>query len=158
MRRAPIIAIALIGALLPVLVAGCGPGNKQGTGTIVGAVAGGAAGAAIGGSKNRIPGVAIGALAGGILGNVIGKELDDRDRQLAAEAEYRALEYGQTGAPTPWNNPDTQRRGQIVPGKPYAQGSQHCRPYTHTIYISGEPQTVRGTACRQPDGTWRTVS
>ncbi len=47
MRLAPIIAVAL----LPVLLAACGPGNKQGTGTIVGAVAGGAAGAAIGGSK-----------------------------------------------------------------------------------------------------------
>src|SRR3990170_7566934 len=119
MRRAPaLIAIAM----LPVLIAACGPGNKQGTGTIVSAVAGGVAGAAIGGKDNRIPGVAIGALAGGILGNVIGKDLDDRDREIAAAAEYRALEYGQTGAPTPWDNPDTQHRGQIVPGKPYAQG------------------------------------
>jgi surface antigen len=140
------------------MFAACGPGNKQGTGTIVGAVAGGAAGAAIGGRDNRIPGMAIGAVAGGILGNVIGKDLDDRDRQLAAAAEYQALEYGQSGSPTPWDNPQSQHRGQIVPGKPYQQGSTHCRPYTHTIYIGGQPQTVRGTACRQPDGTWQTIS
>jgi surface antigen len=154
MRRARIIAVALI---LPTMLAACGPGNKQGTGTIVGAVAGGAAGAAIGGRNNRIPGVAIGALAGGIIGNQIGRALDEEDRRIAAAAEYQALEYGQPGQPTPWDNPQTQHRGQIVPGKPYQQGSQHCRPFTHTIYIGGQPQTARGTACRQPDGTWQTV-
>ena len=154
MRRASILALAL---LLPLGLAACGPGNKQGTGTIVGAVAGGAAGAAIGGPKNRIPGMAIGAVVGGILGNQIGAALDERDRQMAAAAEYQALEYGQSGQPTPWNNPQTQHRGQIVPGKPYQRGSQYCRAYTHTIYVGGEPQTARGTACRQPDGTWQTV-
>lgn len=153
MKLKPILAIALV----PLFLAACGPGNKQGTGTIVGAVAGGAAGAAIGGKKNRIPGIAIGAMAGGILGNLIGADLDERDRQLAAAAEYRALEYGQAGQATPWNNPNTQHRGQIVPGKPYQQAGTYCRPFTHTIYVSGQPQTARGTACRQPDGTWKTV-
>ena len=43
MRRSPIIAMFM----LPALLAACGPGNKQGTGTIVGAVAGGAAGSAV---------------------------------------------------------------------------------------------------------------
>jgi len=154
MRRAPIIALALV---VPMLVAACGPGNKQGTGTIVGAVGGAAAGAAIAGRRNAVGGAAIGALAGGIIGNQIGRALDEEDRRIAAAAEYQALEYGQPGQPTPWDNPQTQHRGQIVPGKPYQQGSQHCRPYTHTIYIGGEPQTARGTACRQPDGTWQTV-
>ncbi len=153
MRRAPILAILLLSAVL----AACGPGNKQGTGTIVGAVAGGAAGAAIGGSKNRVPGLAIGAVVGGIIGNQIGQSLDEEDRRMAMAAEYQALEYGQAGAATPWDNPQTQHRGQIVPGKPYQQGSQYCRPYTHTIYVGGQPQTARGTACRQPDGTWATV-
>jgi surface antigen len=154
MRRASLMMIVL----LPFVLAACGPGNKQGTGTIVGAIAGGAAGAAIGGPKNRAGGIAIGAVAGGILGNVIGKDMDEQDRQMAAAAEYQALEYGQPGAPTPWNNPANQHRGQIVPGKPYNQGSTFCRPYTHTIYIGGQPQTARGTACRGPDGAWKTVS
>ena len=153
MRRSPIIATFMLTALL----AACGPGNKQGTGTIVGAVAGGAAGAAIGGPKNRIPGLAIGAVVGGIVGNEIGQSLDEEDRRIAAAAEYQALETGAAGAAVPWDNPQTQHRGQIVPGKPYQQGSQFCRPYTHTIYVGGEPQTARGTACRQPDGTWRAV-
>ena len=153
MRLTPIIAIALV----PLFLAACGPSNKQGTGTIVGAVAGGAAGAAIGGKKNRIPGVAIGALAGGLLGNLIGADMDQRDREIAAAAQYRALETGQPGVATAWNNPANQHHGQIVPGQPYQRGSSFCRPYTHTIYVSGQPQTARGTACRGPDGTWKTV-
>lgn len=153
MRLTPIIAIALV----PLFLAACGPGNKQGTGTIVGTVAGAAAGAAIGGSKNRIAGVAIGAMAGGILGNLIGADMDDRDRQLAAAAQYQALETGQPGVATAWNNPANQHHGQIVPGQHYQKGSSFCRPYTHTIYVSGQPQTARGTACRGPDGTWKTV-
>ena len=131
MRLAPIIAMFM----LPAAVAACGPGNKQGTGTIVGAVAGGAAGAAIGGSKNRIPGVAIGAVVGGIVGNQIGASLDEEDRRMAAAAEYQALEQGQPGAATPWSNPQSQHRGQIVPGKYYQQNGQYCRLlYPHYLY------------------------
>jgi surface antigen len=148
MRLAPIVMFAI----LPAFAAACGPGNKQGTGTIVGAAAGGATGAAIaGGNGSR-------AVAGAAVGAVVGRQMDQRDRQMAAAAEYQALEYGQPGAPTPWDNPASQNRGQIVPGKPYQQGTLYCRAYTHTIYISGQPTTARGTACRQPDGSWKTVS
>src|ERR1700758_1414534 len=130
MRLAPIVMIAILPAF-----AACGPGNKQGTGTIVGAVAGGATGAAIaGGNGSRaVAGAAVGAVVGGILGNEIGRRMDERDRQMAAAAEYQALEYGQPGAQTPWDNPASQHRGQIVPGKPYQQGNLYCRAYTHTI-------------------------
>ena len=152
MRLAPICVIALLPSLMGGLNA-CGPGNKQGTGTILGAAGGAVAGAAIGGGgSGRYVGAAIGAVVGGILGNEIGRSMDERDRQMAA-----AVEYGQPGVPTSWDNPNSQYRGQIVPGRPYQQGGTHCRPYTHTIYISGQPQTVRGPACRQPDSTGRTV-
>jgi len=154
MRQVTQFAIIL---MVPLFMAACGPGNKQGTGTIVGATAGAVAGAAIGGPSNRVGGAAIGAVAGGLIGNVIGHDMDERDRQLAEAAQYQALEYGHSGAPTPWDNPENQHRGQIVPGKPYVQNGLNCRPYTHTIYISCQPQTARGTACRQPDGTWKTV-
>jgi surface antigen len=32
-----------------------------------------------------------------------------------------------------------------------------CRSFTHTIYLDGRPETVRSTACRNPDGTWSSV-
>jgi len=143
--------------LLPVLVGGCGPGNKEGTGTIVGAIAGGVVGNQFGQGSGRVAATAAGVVIGGMIGNQVGRNMDAEDRRMAAAAEYRALEYGQTGAATPWNNPGTRHRGQFVPGSYYSEGGRFCRPYTHTIYIGGTPETARGTACRQPDGAWRTV-
>ncbi len=89
MRRATQFAIIL---LLPSLMAACGPGNKQGTGTIVGATAGAVAGAAIGGPSNRVGGAAIGAVAGGILGNVIGRDMDERGVVMMAHGRDTAVE------------------------------------------------------------------
>ena len=38
-----------------------------------------------------------------------------------------------------------------------AQG-QTCREYRSTTTIDGRPQATYGTACLQPDGTWRIVN
>jgi hypothetical protein len=43
------------------------------------------------------------------------------------------------------------------PGQAYQINSLVCRDYTHTVYIQGQPEVLTGTACRQPDGTWRNV-
>jgi surface antigen len=40
----------------------------------------------------------------------------------------------------------------------YAQGALTCRQYTHTIYVNGQPQAARGTACKNPDGSWSPVA
>ena len=59
-----------------------------------------------------------------------------------------------SGAPVSWKNPDSGRYGTVVPGPAYVESGRNCRSYTHTIYIDGQPQTARGTACRNPDGSW----
>ena len=74
-----------------------------------------------------------------------------------ANVEVRFRPVGQPGAPVSWRNPDSGRYGTIVPGPQYQQAGRNCRSYTHTIYIDGQPQTARGTACRNPDGTWTAV-
>ena len=117
--------------------------QQAGTGTIVGAVAGGAAGAArSAGTGNRAGGGCIGAVVGGIIGNQIGAGLDEEDRPHGrGTAEYQALEYGQAGAATPLE----QSRSPSITARscrasPIRRASQFCRPYTHTIYIGGQPQ------------------
>ena len=57
-----------------------------------------------------------------------------------------------------WRNPDDGRYGSVVPGPAYQANGAACRQYTHTIYIDGTPQTERGTARRNPDGTWTSVN
>jgi hypothetical protein len=38
-----------------------------------------------------------------------------------------------------------------------APAAQNCRQYQTTIQVNGQPQQSYGTACQQPDGTWRIV-
>jgi hypothetical protein len=38
-----------------------------------------------------------------------------------------------------------------------APAAETCREYQTTIQVNGQPQPSYGTACLQPDGTWRIV-
>jgi surface antigen len=153
-RLTAIIALAL--SLAACAGTADGPGPRENTGTLLGAGSGALLGAAVagGGTGDRLAGAAIGGLLGGLVGNRIGASLDERDKRLAYEAEMAALERGQSGAPVGWRNPDSGRYGSVVPGPAYVQNGRNCRAYTETIYVDGRPQTSRGTACRNPDGTW----
>ena len=115
-------------------------------------------GNAIGGAAgNRAAGTVAGAAIGGLIGNRIGAAMDDEDKRRAYAAQVQALESGPSGAPVAWRNPDSGRYGSVVPGPAYQSNNMNCRHYTHTIYIDGRPQTMRGQACRNPDGTWQAV-
>jgi len=152
--------------LIAAAVAACaatpetGQGAKENTGTMVGAVAGGLIGSQFGGGTGeRIAAGLAGAAIGGLIGNRIGAAMDDDDKRLAYAAQMQALESGRSGAAVPWRNPDSGRYGSVVPGAAYQSNGLQCRPYTHTIYIDGQPpQVARGSACRNPDGTWTAVS
>ncbi len=151
-------------ALLTVSLAGCagnpetGTGPRENTGTLVGALAGAAIGSHIGGGPGeRVAAALAGAAIGGLIGNRIGAAMDDEDKQRAYEAQMDALERGQSGAPVAWRNPDSGRYGSVVPGPVSQRGGMRCRQYTHTIYINGRPEVARGTACRNPDGSWQPV-
>jgi len=147
------------------ILAGCagnpetGTGPRENTGTLVGALAGAAIGSQIGGSTgSRVAAGVAGAALGGLIGNRIGAAMDDEDKQRAYYAQMQALESGAAGAPTAWANPDSGRRGTIVPGPQYDRRGMQCRDFTHTIYIDGRPQIARGAACRNPDGSWSPVA
>src|SRR5476651_2275045 len=155
-------AIAVIGLSLAACAGspdGMGPGPRENTGTLLGAGSGALLGAAVagGGTGSRLAGAAVGGLFGGLLGNRIGAAMDDEDRQRAYAAEMEALDRGQSGAPVAWRNPDSGRYGTVVPGPAYQDAGRNCRSFTHTLYIDGRPETARGTACRNPDGTWTSI-
>lgn len=92
-------------------------------------------------------------LGNGLLGQNI-LQLSGEDRRKALEAEYRALEYSAAGKAVQWKASVGSASGEVVAAQPYQVGSQNCRQYTHNFDINGAPQTVRGTACRNPDGSW----
>jgi surface antigen len=147
-------------------LAGCagdpatGRGPKENTGALVGAVGGALIGSQFGGGTGeRIAAGLAGAAIGGLIGNQIGAAMDDEDKQRAYAAQMDALERGPTGTAVAWRNPDSGRYGNVVPGAAYdSPRGLKCRGYTHTIYMDGRPQTARGEACRNPDGTWTPIS
>jgi surface antigen len=150
---------ALTLAALSLAACSADSGPKELGGTAAGAFAGGLVGNAIGGTGgNRAAGTLIGAALGGFVGNRIGASLDEEDKRRAYAAQMQALETGPSGAPVAWRNPDTGRYGNVVPGPAYQMNGEPCREYTHTVYVDGQPQTGRGTACRNADGSWTTIS
>mgnify|MGYP001163317042 FL=1 len=102
----------------------------------------------------RVGAAIVEAMAGGLIGGPVGAGLDSRDRRRALEAEYRALEYMSAGQGVSWGDRGGRRHGEVVAGSPYRVGSQDCRQYSHTVHVNGRSQTARGTACRNPDGSW----
>jgi surface antigen len=161
MHRTRIVAVALVSIMLTACAGdpSTGAGPRENTGTLVGAATGALIGSQFGGGTGeRIAAGLAGAAIGGLIGNRIGASLDDEDRRRAYVAQMDALERGPPGAPVGWRNQDSGRYGTIVPGPAYDSRGLRCREFTHTIYIDGRPQSARGTACRNPDGTWTAMS
>ncbi len=152
LRMASVLTLALI----PVSIAACS--SDKGAGSLLGAFTGGEAGTQKTRGPDRSTAKASGSVVGGISRNEIGREMSTRERGVAANAEYRALEYGRSGAPVAWDYPAMSHRGSIVPGRPFKKGEQYCRTYTHTINRGDAPEAVKGIACRETNGTWRTTS
>ncbi len=134
-------------------------GNKQTLGTLIGAGLGGLAGSQIGSGTGQLAAIGAGVLLGGLLGNQVGKSLDKADIAYAERNAQETLEYQPTGATSSWVNPDSGNSGSITPTKTYeSAGGEYCREYQQTVTVGGDEQSAYGTACRQPDGSWKLVN
>jgi surface antigen len=149
-----------VAALLLVLVGCAGPGGGPGGGTAIGglggAAAGGLLGAALGGGAT---GIAAGTIIGGLLGAGIGSVLDTNSQRAMNQTVQRSLESTPSGTASSWRNPDNGNNGSVTPVRTFqnSQGS-YCREFQQTVTIGGREERSFGTACRQPDGSWRIVS
>jgi len=144
------------------LLAGCagsgggsGITNEQG-GTVLGALGGAAIGAAA--SDGNWWAIGAGALVGGLVGNRVGNYLDERDRQQAYSTANYALDNNQDGQTATWSNPQNNTGGYTTPTDTYQTASGTCRTYQTGIEANGQSQSGTGTACRQPDGTWKLMN
>ena len=143
--------------LAAVMLAGCGGEiAKEEVGAMIGAGLGGLAGSFIGDGGGQLVAVGVGTMLGAIVGSEVGKSLDRADKLAMAYAQHEALEYGHSGSTTSWENPDSGNSGEIVPKPAYQQADgTYCREFAQTITVGGKMQSAYGTACRQPDGTWK---
>lgn len=136
------------------MLVSCQNMSKQDAGTITGAVAGGLLGSTIGSGSGQVLGIAVGTMAGAVIGNAIGKSMDDTDKLKMNQA----LEANNVGQPAYWNNRKTGAKYKVTPVKNVTVGrNEYCREYQTVATINGEQQKMYGTACRQPDGSWKAV-
>jgi surface antigen len=104
-----------------------------------------------------LSGATTAGVVGGLIGTSVGRDLDDADKRVARNAEYQALEFGRAGAPITWKSP-SGKTGEVIPQTTYSLNDTTCRDYTQAVFRDGRPEVARGTACRQPDGSWRSVA
>ena len=147
------------------LLAGCAsnaPGefgaNKTTAGGLLGGIGGAVAGAQFGKGSGQLAATAAGALLGALIGTEAGRSLDRADRAYAQRAQENAsvAPIGQTVA---WENPDSGHSGYVTPvreGRHQVTG-EYCREFQQTVQVGGQTERAYGTACRQPDGSWRVV-
>jgi surface antigen len=131
---------------------------KTAGGALIGGAAGGLAGSQFGGGKGNLAMTGLGALLGALMGSEVGKSLDRADQMAAAQATQQSLETAPTGHVSEWRNPDNGHYGSVRPlSTTQRPDGQVCREFQQTIVVGGQTQQGVGTACRQPDGSWKIV-
>lgn len=133
-------------------------GEKETLGTLGGALAGGLLGAQIGNGSGQVWATGAGVLLGAFIGSEIGSSLDKADKAYMQQAQRRAMD-APVGSTISWDNPESGHGGSYTPvreGK--TEYGYRCRKYEQRIFIDGQEETAYGTACEQPDGTWKLMN
>jgi surface antigen len=132
------------------LLSGCdtinGMGTKQGFGTLGGAAAG------------KLAMTGLGIVLGALLGGEVGSSLDKADQLALQRNTYAALTTQRIGRPVAWSNPETGSTVVVTPTHESVSASGYCREFQQAVTVGGRTEKAFGTACRQPDGSWKITS
>ena len=151
---------ALVG-LTGLALAACadGAGQKESVGTLLGAAVGGLAGAQVGKGRGQLVATAAGTLLGAFIGKEIGKSLDRADQVALQQTMQQSLETAPVGTTSSWQNPDSGNSGTVTPANTFQHSDgSNCREFSQTVTVGGRTEEGYGTACRQPDGSWKIIS
>lgn len=149
-------------------------------GTGMGAALGGFLGSTIGKGDGRLAATGAGVFLGGLMGNSVGRSMDRANgayygggygSSMAYYPTYPAYQPNYVAPPaapppqvvfvqpevvdyyTPRHRAVMVDEGFVGPQPPKQE--RHCREFTQTIRIDGQPHESYGTACLRPDGTWQ---
>ncbi len=139
----------------PVVPACADTGSFLGTG--LGAIAGGVVGSQIGRGGGRAVATGVGVVTGAVIGNQVGQSIDNANRSNYPLSP--SYSYDPDGTPFSAGYVPYTANYVAPPAMPpiYVDPSAgtYCRPFSQEILIDGQRQESYGTACLQPDGTWR---
>ena len=129
--------------------------NRELIGSVLGGAVGGVLGSNVGKGTGQTVAIVGGTILGVLVGGNIGRTMDQVDQNCVSQI----MEHSPTGRAVEWQNPDTGVSYEVVPTQTRqdTQG-RYCREYQTTASVGGRTQQVYGTACRQPDGSWKIIS
>lgn len=131
---------------------GVGTCHREAVGTILGGAAGALVGSKFGKGDGKTAATIGGAIIGLMIGGDVGRQMDEVDQNCIGQA----LEQAPTGKAVAWKNPDDGAAYEVTPTKTFqTDEGRYCREYQTTVVIDGRTQNAYGTACRQPDGSWK---
>jgi surface antigen len=147
-----LLTVLLVAAMSMPLVA-CQ--TKQQTGAVMGGVMGGVLGSTVGRGEGRTLAIVAGTLLGAYVGSEMGRYMDESDARKAENA----MEYNRDNQTSRWRNPNTGADVETTPTHTYrAENGEYCREYQTQVIVNGKKEKAYGTACRQPDGSWKMVN
>jgi surface antigen len=124
-------------------------------GTLIGAAAGGYAGSHVGKGDGKLAATAIGTLLGALVGHQMGASLARPDEMCFNQA----FEHAPDRETITWRTDRNSPQYQVTPTKTTRSSSgQYCREYTAKAAVGGKTSNTYGTACRQPDGSWKLIN
>ena len=153
--------------------------------TLMGAGFGGLVGSQFGKGPGNVAATATGVMVGGLIGSEVGNNID-RPHYTTAYPAYTTVytpayyaapvyvpNYVAPPAPTPvvvtpvytqpvYAQPVYTQPAYAVPEpQPTTyvdqESGRYCREYSERVQIGGQLRESYGTACMQPDGTWRII-
>ena len=161
-RRRKATAIVVAAALGATALTGCETVERE-TGIGKGAQTGALGGAAVGGVISAIAGanpawIAGSTILGAVAGGLLGDYLSQQDREQHATSSYQAFESQSAGGQMNWTNAETGNNGTTKINRVYrTTEGQLCKDFTQTINAGGQTETINGTTCQAPDGTWKVL-
>ncbi|NQY82895.1 MAG: hypothetical protein HRT36_07820 [Alphaproteobacteria bacterium] len=137
-------------------LAGCQT-NKD-VGTLAGGAIGGLLGSHVGDGNGQLVAIGLGTITGAMLGGHLGSQLDRASKQKIEQQVSHTLEFNRDGQANNWRDPNKSVGATTVPIKTYqTKSGDYCREFQQEIEVAGQTELGYGTACRQPDGSWKIV-
>lgn len=124
-------------------------------GGLVGAAAGGLAGSQFGKGQGKLAATALGTLVGFVIGQEVGRSFARVDETCFS----RTFEHVPDRETIVWQDPQHRAQYQVMPVRTAeADNGMYCREYQAKATVGGKVSETYGTACRQPDGSWKLMN
>ncbi len=126
-------------------------------GTLIGAAIGAEIGSHMshGHGDERLAATALGILLGAVIGQQVGGRIARADEVCFTQT----FEHAPDNETITWNNMRQGAEYQVTPTRTVkTRSGEYCREYQAKASVGGRITDTYGTACRQPDGSWKLIN